>query len=382
MNWDLISAVIFYSIVGILIYKYRDKFERMYKIFIVYKTKRSLNLMRKLAKFKPFWKIFSTIAIPVAIFFMAYAGVMLFSNLQDIVAGVGAPGVGVVIPGVRVPGSPIFVPFWPGIIAIAVLAIVHEFSHGIVAAMEDIDLKNTGFGFLAILPLAFVELDEKQLMEASPLKRMRILASGAFANVMLWLVLSFVLALFFVPFVSSVTVPQGIRIMGVDEGLPAQVSGMEAEDLIIGINQEEILTQEQFLNYLNEVEPESTITIHTERGSFEVETTFHPEDDSRAYLGVNVMEEWDVSQEASEKYGLRLSAFLWIFEVLKWTMILNLLVGIMNFLPIWALDGGAILHGMFSYVIKNEKILAITLNIIFAFFLTLIVLNVIGPIIF
>ena len=313
---------------------------------------------------------------------MAYAGVALFSNLQRIVAGVGVSGVGFVIPGVRIPGSPIFVPFWPGIIAIGILAIVHEFSHGIVAAMEDIDLKATGFGFLAILPLAFVELDEKQMMEASPLKRMRILASGAFGNVVVWGLLLVILSTLFIPFASSVSFPLGIRVLGVNEGFPAEQAGIEIDDLIIGIDGNEILTQGQFLDYLQNVEPGSVINIETERGVFEVETTIHPQHETMSYLGVSVEGETDILPEASEKYGFGIPVFFWSFEVLLWVMTLNLLVGIMNFLPIWALDGGGILHGLLSYVIKNEKILMITLNLIFAFFLTLIVLNIIGPFIF
>ncbi len=382
MNWDLITAVIFYSIVGILIYKYRDKFERMYKIFIVYKTEKGLNLMRRLGKYKSFWKIFSTIAIPTAVFFMAFAGFELFNNLLRIQQGTAGAGVGVVIPGIRVPGSPIFVPFWPGIIGIAVLCIVHEFSHGIVAAAENIDLKKTGFGFLAILPLAFVELDEKQLMEASPLKRMRILASGAFGNVTLWLILSLILSLLFIPVISQMTVPQGMYIASVEEGFPAELSGLEPEEIMINIDGKEILTQNQFTEVLRSYEPGDVITIETKTGFFEVETTMHPEDETIPYIGVMVSEEWDVSPEASERYGIGIPMFLFVFDVITWTAILNLLVGIMNFLPIWALDGGGILHGLLCYVTKNKKIQGILLNIIFAFFLLLLILNIIGPAIF
>ncbi len=382
MNWDLISAAIFYSIVAILIYKYRHKFERMYKVFIVYKTEKTLDFMRKLGSYKKFWKIFSTIAIPTAFFFMAFVGFELFNNILRIKEGVAGAGVGVVIPGIQVPGSPIFVPFWPGIIAIGVLAIVHEFSHGIVAASEDIDLKKTGFGLLAVLPLAFVELDEKQMMEASPLKRMRILASGAFGNIMLWILLSVVLSLVFLPVVSNVTVSQGMYVASVDEDFPAQLAGLEAEEIIVSINGKETLTEQQFTQVLRTFEPGETVTIETKTDSFEVETIEHPEHEGVPYLGVMVSEEWDVSQEASERYGLGIPAFIFIFDVVRWTAMLNLLVGIMNLLPIWALDGSGILHGLFSYVTKNEKVQSITLNLIFAFFLSLIVLNIIGPLIF
>ena len=54
----------------------------------------------------------------------------------------------------------------------------------------------------------------------------------------------------------------------------------------------------------------------------------------------------------------------------------------MNFLPIWALDGGIVANGLLSYVIKNKKVLFAVLNLIFVFYLALIILNMVGPFLF
>ena len=59
---------------------------------------------------------------------------------------------------------PFYFTYW--IIIIAVIAITHEFSHGIFAARKKVKIKSTGFGFfpffLPIFLAAFVELDEKR----------------------------------------------------------------------------------------------------------------------------------------------------------------------------------------------------------------------------
>ena len=62
--------------------------------------------------------------------------------------------IGPVIPGVSIPGSQIFVPFWYGIISIFIVAAFHEFGHGVIARSNNKKVLNTGFVLfdLAITP--------------------------------------------------------------------------------------------------------------------------------------------------------------------------------------------------------------------------------------
>lgn len=80
---------------------------------------------------------------------------------------------------------PFYFIYW--ILIIAIVAIVHEFSHGIFAAYNKVKIKKTGFGFfpffLPIFLAAFVELDEKIMATKEKIKQMAILSAGAFANV-------------------------------------------------------------------------------------------------------------------------------------------------------------------------------------------------------
>ena len=379
MNWDLISAVVFYSIVAILIFKYRHKIQIMQKIFIVYKTKKGLNFMRKLAKYRTFWKVFSTIAIPISVLGMIIVGQSLFVNLIKIFQGVGGQGVGLLIPGVRIPGSSFYVPFWPGIIAIAVLAVVHEFSHGIVAAMEGIKLKSTGFGLLAILPLAFVELDEKQMAKKSRLARLRVAAAGPFANLVTWLVLTGVIMLLFAPALNHIVVYDGLNITSVEDNSPAQLAGIHAGIILTSINNHSVRTIDDFLTAVKEIKPGDNVTVVASNETYVISTIANPGDESKPYMGVLLVQSSHISNSVKEKYGISLDAFLWIFEVVKWVALINLFVGLINCIPVWAIDGGRILYDLFGYVIKDEKVLAIILHIFSSFYVSLIILNFIGP---
>ena len=381
MNWELVTAIVFYSIVGILIYLNRDKFEIMQKIFIVRKTKKGLNFMRSLAKHKWFWKIFSTIAIPVAVYWALRVGQLLWLNVDGIISGVSGAGVGVVIPGVRIPGSPIYIPFWQGIIAIGVLAIVHEFAHGIVAVAEGIKIKNTGFGFLAVIPLAFVEMDEKSLKKASKLSRLRMASSGAFMNICMWLIFSVILVLFFAPFLSKVTVVDGVNITGVTDELPADLAGVVEGSMVRSINGVAVPNLTSFTTEIQKYSPGENLTFNTSTGVYTIATTENPQNPETPYLGVMLSQETHTAQWALDKYGeFGIGAFNWFFDLVKWVAMLNFLVGIMNFLPIWALDGGMIFYDLSSYIIKKQKLRAILINLLFAFYLTLLLFNLIGPI--
>lgn len=379
IDGELLTAIIFYAILAVVIYRYRKHFTIMQKIFFVFKTKRPLGLMRRLGQHRVFWKIFSTLAIPTTVFFMLFAGQLLLENLIRIVEGTGQAGVGLLIPGVRIPGSPIFVPFWYGIISIAVLAIVHEFAHGIVAAMENVRLKSTGFGFLLILPLAFVELDEKQMAKRSRLTRLRISASGAFANIMFWLVIGTLASLTLIPLANGILVDSGVSIAGLEAGLPAETAGIMQGDIVTAVNNQTVVNIEDFAAAMSAVNPGDTVLIQTKDDVHFVTTVENPQNASRAHLGVLIEPNVVIEEGVKAQFGVLADAFLWLVGLVRWMVILNFLVGVMNFLPIWALDGGRVAYDLLGYFIKDQKLLMIALNLLFAFFVGLIVLNLIGP---
>src|SRR3989344_1049365 len=110
---------------------------------------------------------------------------------------------------------PLYFTYW--IIIIALIAIPHEFFHGIYARIAKVKVHSTGFGFLGPFLAAFVEPDEKRMAKVSKKDQLAILASGTFANVLTAIVVGILFALLFLiaftpagvifPMYSSSTLP-------------------------------------------------------------------------------------------------------------------------------------------------------------------------------
>src|SRR3989338_4199308 len=91
---------------------------------------------------------------------------------------------------------PFYFTYW--IIAIAVIAIFHEFAHGIVARRYDVKILTTGFGFLGPFLAAFVEPDEKSMYKKTKYQQIAILSAGVFTNFILAIIFFLLLSAFFV----------------------------------------------------------------------------------------------------------------------------------------------------------------------------------------
>src|SRR3990172_5654848 len=100
---------------------------------------------------------------------------------------------------------PFYFTYW--IIIIAIIAIPHEFAHGIFARLSKIKILSTGFGFLGPFLAAFVEQDDKQMQKANKFSQLCVLAAGTFANLLFSIFAGIVLLLFFL----SAFSPAGIN---------------------------------------------------------------------------------------------------------------------------------------------------------------------------
>ena len=91
---------------------------------------------------------------------------------------------------------PLYFTYW--IIIIAIIAIPHEFAHGIFARLHKIKIHSTGFGFLGPFLAAFVEPDEKKMEKLKKFPQLAILSAGTFANVIFTIILALIFWLFFI----------------------------------------------------------------------------------------------------------------------------------------------------------------------------------------
>ncbi|MFA5405952.1 MAG: site-2 protease family protein [Candidatus Nanoarchaeia archaeon] len=377
MNWELITALIIYSIVGLIIFFNRKRFEWIQGLILGYRTKRPLAWMDFLKPRNFFWKIYSTICIPIGFYFMPQLVYMLGVKAFEILTSPGAgAGVAVVIPGLRIPGSPIYIPIFQGIIAICVMIIVHEMAHGIISKSEGITVKNAGFGMFLVFPLFFVEPDEKKLVKSSKLSRLRMISAGAGTNIILAFVVLGLLTVTMIPFMSDNSVYAGLTITGTIEGYPAAAANMANDLVITGINGVETLNLTDFNTALMSYSPGEGIVINTDGGDYAIITANNPSNDSLPYVGVYLENNVDFSAEAKLFYGESVLAIIsFVYETLLWVAFLNLSIGIMNLLPIWGLDGSKMLYDLLSYVMKERRAQTIV-SIISSICIGLLVINI------
>ena len=249
MNLDFLFAIIFYGAIIIYFLTHRKKFIVQHKIIALYKTKIGLKLMDKLSKVWPrFLKVLGIIGIGVGFIGMVTILVFLIRGLINLLMDpLAKPTIGLVLPGIRIPGAPVYVPFWYGIIAIFVVAVVHEFSHGVIARLYNIKIKSSGIAFFGPILAAFVEPDEKQLSKKSKVAQLSIFAAGPFSNILTAGVVVLILSFFVMPFSSSLLESEGVQIANLEKNYPLERAGATKGELIEEVNNIPILDVEDFI---------------------------------------------------------------------------------------------------------------------------------------
>lgn len=325
---------------------------------IMWKTERFKGFINQIANLSPkFWKYFMVVGLVIcygAMFFITYT---LIQSLSTIVE---APQVSIILPGVDMPGSTIYVPFLQGIIALATVIIIHEFSHGILARAEGISIKSIGLLLFTILPGAFVEPDEEELQKSSKLDRLRVYGAGSMANIAFALV-----TLLICSAITTVVIPNdfsenGIEISRVIEGSPA--SNVLKEGMIIeSIDNQSISSSTDYLGIIAKTYPNQNLSIGTNQGNYILTLDKNPSNDSRGFIGIQASKHYEIVHDVSDVWGDQLP-WIWftILELFQWIAVLNLGIGLFNLLPIKPLDGGYMFEILLSYKLKEETYKPIT----------------------
>lgn len=366
--------VIFFVVVWSLAFIFRDKYNvEIHGPLLMIKTKRLRNFIEKLAKPKKFWRWFMNLGIPVAFVFM---GIMFYSLIISLEFLFVTPQASLIIPGVDVPGSPIYIPLWYGLVAFVVLIVVHEFSHGILSRVEGISIKSIGVLLLAILPGAFVEPDDDELNNAKPLSKLRVYAAGSIANLTtaaIACLIVFGISIFIIPATFEV---DGVEISSVVPASPASKVLHEGM-LVESINNVPITNSSSLINVLAKVKIGDNVSFVTDQGTFNIVTTANPNNASRAYLGVRTVSHNIVKPDVAKTWGNDLPwAWYYAMNLFNWIYILNFLVGTFNLMPMKPLDGGLMLEELLNYKLP-EKIAVPFVNSISVFIIIILAINII-----
>jgi len=310
------------------------------------------------------------------------------------------------------------------IVALAIVAIVHEFSHGIFMRLFKVKIKSTGIVFLGPILGAFVEQDDKSFTKKKKIEQMTILGAGVFANVIFALIFyGLYVGFFFTSFTASgyifnsyaiEKVPlediYGFKEFGnltkvsalngtyyLDEGLSLQLTQKNREYLvaysetpailaeirgaIIQADDVKITGQDKLREFLENKNPGDEVKFLTKNNDevkeYSIILSEHPEIPGLAYLGVGnrEMSKGGFIREFLNFFmGFKESSTLYeptwdgnfvyfIYYLFWWVMIINLLVALFNMLPVGMLDGGRFFYLTILGITNSEKIAKITYKV-------------------
>lgn len=343
INYDLAFAIVFYGLLILFFFKNRKDFEVQAKIMAIYRTQLGIKWMDKLSRVFPrILKFIGYISILFGFSGMAFIFYWLVKGTVKLILEPAAPpALAPVLPGIRVPGLPTL-SFWHWVIAIFLVAVVHEFSHGIFARLYNIKVKSSGFALFGPILGAFVEPDEKILVKRSKGAQLSILSAGPFSNLVFGVVCLLILNFALAPVLEKFYEADGVRIKEIIKESAAEAAGLKAPFVLTAINDALTTNGSAFLNATARLKPGQEIKLITDKGEYNLVVRENEENKSKGFIGVRDFEiNTKIKEEAEAKYGSALPKFiLWINMLIFWLFIVNVGIGLFNLLPLGPVDGG------------------------------------------
>ncbi|MDE1846991.1 MAG: site-2 protease family protein [Candidatus Micrarchaeota archaeon] len=293
------------------------------------------------------FSVFITLALVGSAVSILYGIAVFLISVSSHVPNYGAissqiPGIIPLIPGITLPLA-------AGIVAIAIMLIVHEFSHGVLARIAKVKVKEVGLLVLGFIPMgAYVEPDEAQMRKLPKEMQNRILVAGVASNILLG-VISFALLMLVVGYVLPHFISTSLSISYLVPNSPAaNVIPVGAQ--VLYWNNIKITNSSSLLAIQHSEKPLSTVSLVTNKGNYSVISN------STGKIGVGLSE-----ITGPIKGSIESSAVYFIYIVLSLSLLLNLLAGIVNLLPAPSLDGWQI----YNLRIKNKRITRVLALLVF-----------------
>ncbi|MCL4362950.1 site-2 protease family protein [Candidatus Marsarchaeota archaeon] len=256
-------------------------------------------------------------------------------------------------------------PLFAGIVSLAILLIIHEFSHGILSSISKVKLKQIGLLMFGIIPVgAFVEPDEKKVLALSKLKQNKISSAGVSANFMATGIF-FILMVLTIPVIYSgytthgisyntgifikntthgISYNTGIFIKNTSAGYPAY-GVLKPGMRIISWNGHNITNVTELISAASSDFAGSRVNVVTNTGKYSFTAKALNATSNIGLIGVSLYESGKVVP-SNAFWGI----MYFIYSVFAISFMLNFLIGIMNLLPIPGFDGWRI----FKLSISNK----------------------------
>lgn len=272
-----------------------------------------------------------------AVVLAAIAGALL-GNSAALAAT--APGGVPIIPGINLP-------FIEGILALAIVLVVHEGLHGVIARLYRLPLKSAGLVFFGFLPFgAFVDIDEKRLFKEKKEKQNAVFVAGTAAN----FATSIIFLLMLVAFIAGT---EGFRA----NGIYVESGSLAAGTIITAINGEPV---QSFAG--RNLTPGTAYSLQTNRGVIEKTT------DENGKLGITYVLADSKGSTGALRYAAGFEWMLFVLRLLGLTFALNFVVAAINLVPLPLFDG---YHIMKNGVRNKLVATVITYVVALAFLLNL-----------
>jgi Zn-dependent protease len=288
--------------------------------------------------------------------------------IKTIAGETAMPGVGLILPGIKMPKIDFLVP-WYGWIILIFSAAIHEFFHGAMIKRLKMKIKSIGvILFGGLVPFgAFVEPDEKEVKKKSKHEVIKMYSSGPTSNVLVALVFGAIMLIIIGLSGPLNIVPDyeilGLKVDGVYETItidgveylsPAH-NILEKDDLIISINDIDIVSLNN-VKTASSIDQENKFVIQNIDTKEERIEYIQPNEkgtygfQGQIYVMISDSQEIvPITNLANvNKHPLRP-----LIAVLMWIALLNFLIASVNFLPTVPFDGGFMSQVIFTRYLKK-----------------------------
>ncbi|MHB1830661.1 MAG: site-2 protease family protein [Candidatus Micrarchaeaceae archaeon] len=257
------------------------------------------------------------------------------------------PGVAPLLPGITIP-------FFAGILSLALILSIHEFSHGVLARIAKIKLLSSGLLMVGIIPIGgFVEPDEKKINKLSAKLQNRISAAGVASNMLLSLIMLVPMLLMFF-YVMPHFYHSYLFVSGTEKSMAANV--LTVNSTILMWNGYNVSNIPELQTAAKQDAAYSNVSVVTTSGSYVIKAN------ATGKIGVFIGE----AQALGGGIWGGLASFFYTFFSL--TFLLSFLIALVNYLPVPSFDGWRI----FTTSIRRKKYtLATTSFIVVALYINL-----------
>ncbi|MEK6856969.1 MAG: M50 family metallopeptidase [Nanoarchaeota archaeon] len=380
MNTDYVLLGLFVALMLLFLLKNKKKVQMQKMLFpllyfVMYRTKLGLKWMDNMAKrFPKSLHYFYSVGVYICFLGMAFICWQIIKLSIDLILKPSMPpAIQLVLP-IEAKGI-FYIPFSYWIISIFIIAVVHEFSHGVASRIYNIPVKSSGFAFLGIIlpvvPAAFVEPDEKKLLKQSWKKQIAVFAAGPLANIALAFLL--IIGSFALNPLMGVFFEKGISLASVEENGPAFTAGIRAGEVITGLNNEKVNSLREFRTLSAKFKEGEEVLVKTLKQEYKVKLA---KKDNKVIFGFSISNVPAFNTSLVEKIGSWAPAsFLWLLKLYELLIMLNLGIGLFNLLPIGPVDGGRMFSALIGRVIPthSKKIC----SCVTSFFLVILIVHVV-----